>query len=148
MYKRILVPIDGSPTAAAGLREAIRLASGNKGTAIRLLHVMNPLPVMSGMEAVITDQLLDSLEAFGRKILKNAVAQAARAGIRAQTVFQKRFSGGAADAIVSEARKWKADVIIMGTHGRRGLTRVVMGSDAESVVRTSPVPVLLVRAKR
>lgn len=148
MYQRILVPIDGSPTAAAGLREAIRLASGNKGAAIRLLHVMNPLPIMSGMEAVITDQLLDNLEAFGQKILKNAGAQAARAGIRAQTVFQKRFSGGAADAIVSEARKWKADVIIMGTHGRRGLTRVVMGSDAESVVRTSPVPVLLVRVKR
>ena len=55
MYKRILVPIDGSRTAAAGLREAIRLASGAAGTTIRLLHVMDPLPAVQGMEAIITD---------------------------------------------------------------------------------------------
>jgi len=146
VYKKILVPVDGSRTAEAGLREAIRLASGNKGASIRLLHVMNPLPALQGMEAAITQQVLDNLEAFGRKVLRNSAALAARKGIRAQTVFQQRYQGGAADAIVAEARKCRADVIVMGTHGRRGLTRVVMGSDAESVVRASPAPVLLVKA--
>ena len=148
MYKRILVPVDGSQTAAAGLREAIRLVSGSKGATIRLLHVLNPLPALQGMEVAITQQVFDSLEAYGRKILRNAAALVERQGIRAQTVFLERYQGGAADAIVAEAKKCKADVIIMGTHGRRGLTRVVMGSDAESVVRMAPVPVLLVKAVR
>jgi nucleotide-binding universal stress UspA family protein len=52
-----------------------------------------------------------------------------------------------ADAIVAQAKKWKADVIVIGTHGREGLARVVLGSDAELVVRESPVPVLLVRGR-
>jgi len=148
MYRKILVPVDGSQTAAAGLREAIRLISGNKGATIRLLHVMNPLPALQGMEVAITQQVFDNLEAFGRKVLRNSAALAERQGVRAQTVFLERYQGGAADAIVGEAKKCKADVIVMGTHGRRGLTRVVMGSDAESVVRTAPVPVLLVKAAR
>jgi nucleotide-binding universal stress UspA family protein len=55
------------------------------------------------------------------------------------------FGGRAADAIVEEAGKWKADVIVLGTHGRRGLRRALLGSDAEEVVRNASVPVLLVR---
>jgi nucleotide-binding universal stress UspA family protein len=51
-----------------------------------------------------------------------------------------------AELIIKQAKKWRADVIVLGTHGRRGLARVLMGSDAEIVVRESPVPVLLVRA--
>jgi nucleotide-binding universal stress UspA family protein len=51
-----------------------------------------------------------------------------------------------ADLIVKQAKKWGADVIVLGTHGRRGLTRVVMGSDAETVLRETPLPVLLVRS--
>ena len=57
------------------------------------------------------------------------------------------FGGRAAEFIVAQAKKWGADLIVLGTHGRRGVKRLVMGSDAEQVVRTSPVPVLLVRAK-
>lgn len=148
MHKKVLVPVDGSRTSEAGLREAIRLVAGSKGATIRLIHVMNPLPAMQGMEGLVTQQILDNLEGFGRKVLKNAAALVERKGLRAQTVFLERLQGNAADAIVAEAKKCKADVIVMGTHGRRGLTRVVMGSDAESVVRTAPVPVLLVKAAR
>jgi nucleotide-binding universal stress UspA family protein len=50
------------------------------------------------------------------------------------------------DVIVDEAKKWRADLIVMGTHGRRGMTRMLLGSDAEGVLRNTPVPVLLVRA--
>jgi nucleotide-binding universal stress UspA family protein len=57
------------------------------------------------------------------------------------------MAGPAAEAILRDARKWGADLIVMGTHGRRGLRRVVLGSDAEQVVRMSKVPVLLVRAR-
>jgi nucleotide-binding universal stress UspA family protein len=62
------------------------------------------------------------------------------------SVLLESAAGPAADAIVRQARKWKADVIVLGTHGRRGVRRMLMGSDAEQVVRSSPVPVMLVRS--
>lgn len=145
-YKRILVPIDGSRAAEAGLREAMKLASGSRGATIRLLHVLEPLPALQGMEVIITDTLLDNMTSFGEKILHNARAMVESHGIRAETVFRKKPLQRAADGITAEIRKWKADVVVMGTHGRRGLSRVVLGSDAETVVRMSNVPVVLVRA--
>jgi nucleotide-binding universal stress UspA family protein len=57
------------------------------------------------------------------------------------------FGGRAADFIVEQANKWRADLIVLGTHGRRGVKRLVMGSDAEQVIRTARVPVLLVKSK-
>jgi nucleotide-binding universal stress UspA family protein len=54
--------------------------------------------------------------------------------------------GRAADLILEDAKKWSADLIVMGTHGRRGVRRLVLGSDAEQILRLSPVPVLMVRA--
>jgi nucleotide-binding universal stress UspA family protein len=71
---------------------------------------------------------------------------AERAGIKPTLAMRETIGGPAADAIVREARKQGADLIVLGTHGRRGVRRLVLGSDAEQVVRTSRVPVLLVRA--
>jgi nucleotide-binding universal stress UspA family protein len=146
MYKRILVPVDGSPAAAAGLREAIKLASARPDSTIRLLHVLEPLPALQGMEVIITGALLRNMTAFGEKVLRDARALVERHGIRAETVFQKRAQKRAADGIVREARRWKADAVVMGTHGRRGFSRAVLGSDADMVVRDITVPVVLVRA--
>jgi nucleotide-binding universal stress UspA family protein len=146
MYKRILVPVDGSRTAEAGLREAIKLASGSRNSTIRLLHVLDLLPALQGMEVIATDALLRNMTQFGEKVLKQAKTLVEQSGIRAETVFHRGSQRQAADGIAREARKWKADAIIMGTHGRRGIGRLVMGSDAESVVRESRVPVLLVKA--
>ena len=146
MYRKILVPIDGSRTSAAGLREAIRLASGNGQAKICLLHVMDPLPAMQGMEVMITDPLIENMEAFGKKVLSNAKTVVQRHGIGVETVFQRQALGRTSDAIVRQARKWRADAIVMGTHGRRGVSRIVLGSDAEGVARSSSVPVLLVRS--
>jgi nucleotide-binding universal stress UspA family protein len=146
MYKRILVPVDGSPAAAAGLREAIKLASARPDSTIRLLHVLEPLPALQGMEVIITGTLLRNMTAFGEKVLKDARALVERHGIRAEAVFQKRSQKRAADGIVREARRWKADAVVMGTHGRRGISRAVLGSDADMVVRDVAVPVVLVRA--
>jgi nucleotide-binding universal stress UspA family protein len=147
MYKRILVPIDGSPTAEAGLREAIKLASGHPDSTIRLLHVLEPLPALQGMEVIAIDPMLENMTAFGQKILKNAKAHVESNGIRAETSFQKASLRRAADGIEQEAAKWRADLIVMGTHGRRGIDRLVMGSDAESVLRVSSVPVLMAKAR-
>jgi nucleotide-binding universal stress UspA family protein len=146
MYKRILVPIDGSVAADAGVREAIKLASARRGAIIRLVHVLEPLPALQGAEKVVTGPLLKNMIAFGEEILRNAKALVERHGVRAETVFQRRSQNRAAEGIEREARSWEPDVIVMGTNGQRGLSRAVLGSDAETVARSVTVPILLVRA--
>jgi nucleotide-binding universal stress UspA family protein len=111
MYKRILVPVDGSPAAEAGLREAIRLASGHPDSTIRLLHVLEPMPALQGMGVIASGPLLKNMTAFGQKILKNAKALVERNGIRAETVFQRHSQRRAADGIGREAAKSRADLI-------------------------------------
>jgi len=147
MYKRILVPIDGSTAADAGVREAIKLATGHRDSTIRLLHVLEPLPALQGTEVIISGALLKNMTAFGEKILKDAKGLVEQNGIRAETAFQRRSQKRAADGIELEARRWKADAIVMGTNGQRGLSRAVLGSDAELVARAADVPVVLVRAQ-
>jgi nucleotide-binding universal stress UspA family protein len=146
MYQRILVPVDGSRTATCGLREAIRLAKGHD-TTLRLLHVIDRLPLLQGMEPpVIIEELLRSAERAGHAVLEAGAALAAKHSVQAQTIMRKPPRGRVADTILDEARKWKAGLIVMGTHGRRGVRHLLLGSDAESVVRAARAPVLLVRS--
>ncbi len=142
MYDRILVPIDGSPTATLGLREAIRIARSHKSQ-IRLVHVVNEAePVRGGVYAA---DLKVTLRADGEAALKEAQELVRREGLDAETIMLSGVGGQAGDFIVEHAKTWAADLIVIGTHGRRGLRRLVLGSDAEYVVRMTPVPVLLVR---
>jgi nucleotide-binding universal stress UspA family protein len=89
--------------------------------------------------------LLPALVDSGRQVLAKAKSLVDKAGARADTSLIEQFGGRASDSILAEAEKWKADLIVLGTHGRRGLRRALLGSDAEEVVRNSKVPVLLVR---
>jgi len=148
-YRRILVPVDGSRASNLGLREAIRLAKGQRAR-LQLVHVADQHYVlMSGMEVgVRIDELMESIEQAGRRVLRDAEAVVKRNRLSCSSVLLETMTGPAADPIVRQARKWRADLIVIGTHGRRGLKRVVMGSDAEQIVRTSPVPVMLVRSKK
>jgi nucleotide-binding universal stress UspA family protein len=148
MFKRILVPVDGSKTSMLGLREAVKLATEDKAR-LRLVHVVDELVVTSSPDAAafINADLIGLLREGGRKILAKAVAQVQKLGVQPESVLIEAFGAGAADKIVAEAKKWKADVIVLGTHGRRGLRRVLMGSDAEQVIRSTSVPVLLIRDK-
>ena len=148
MFRKILVPVDGSASASRGLKEAIRLAK-ERNAVIMLLHVVDETPLLQTASveggAYFFDELLKGLVADGRKLLEKATATAKAAGLRVKPLLLEDIGRPVADVIVSQAKKLRADLIVIGTHGRRGLTRVVMGSDAESVVRQSPVPVMLVR---
>ena len=147
-YRRILVPVDGSKPSNLGLREAIRLARGQNAT-LHLVHVVDQHQVlMSAAEVgVPLEPLMDSLRQGGRRVLRNAKALVERHRMKCSTAILETMTGPASDLIVRQAKKWRADLIVIGTHGRRGMSRLVMGSDAEQIVRTSPVPVMLVRAK-
>jgi nucleotide-binding universal stress UspA family protein len=150
MYRRILVPIDGSATSTAGLDEATRLAK-NQRAKLRLVHVVDEYVAyqsydMSGSALYYAGDMIDSLRESGRKLIDKAAARVRTHGIKAEAAIFENVAGRVADFIIDEARKWRADLIVMGTHGRRGVNRLVLGSDAEIVVRTAPVPVLLVKS--
>jgi nucleotide-binding universal stress UspA family protein len=143
-YKRILVPVDGSPTSAKGLKAAIRLARENRAR-LCLLHVAEEYAAFATLDVgANVVPMIDAIKAGARKTLARIERGARAAGVRVETALVEDFGGRVADAIVRQARRWRADLIVMGTHGRRGVKRVLVGSDAEVVVRYSPVPVLLV----
>ncbi len=149
MFKRILVPVDGSYTSNRGLQRAIRLARSGRA-ALCVLHVVDERTVVQSgyieVSAAVWDQMIKSLRDGGRRVLAKAEAAARKQGVRVKPVLLENVARRVSDIILDTARKWRADVIVMGTHGRRGITRMVLGSDAEGVVRGASVPVLLVRA--
>jgi nucleotide-binding universal stress UspA family protein len=146
-YRRILVAVDGSPTSMKGLREALRIAKDDRAQLV-LLHVVNEFYAFAPLDGFVAPgvDLVPSLREGGRRTLEKAKALADKAGVRAKTILRETLGGPAADTIVREARRQRADLVVLGTHGRRGLRRMVLGSDAEQVVRSASVPVLLVRA--
>jgi nucleotide-binding universal stress UspA family protein len=145
MYGRILVPVDGSQASAAGLREAIKIAK-NQGSEIRLVHIVDTIVLDCGYCAgVYTSDAVEILRKFGREILDGAEMEIRREGLKTDSVLLETVAEPAADLILAQAKSWSADLIVMGTHGRRGLARIAMGSNAEAVVRACSVPVLLVR---
>jgi len=145
VYRKILVPIDGSPTSNCGLAEAIRLAK-DQGATLRLVHVLDELILGPGAESVVyLGNTVDLLREAGERIVAKAEALVQESGMESESVVLEIMGGRAADSIVAEASAWGADLIVLGTHGRRGARRLVMGSDAEEIVRTASVPVLLVR---
>ncbi|HET7764231.1 MAG TPA: universal stress protein [Burkholderiales bacterium] len=148
VYKRILVPVDGSPTSMSGLSEALRLAKNQKAR-VRLVHIVDEVPIFSSAEGGLNiEPVIESLKSGGKRILERAAKQAASRGVRPETELFENATSRVADVLIARARRWRADLIVMGTHGRRGVNRLMLGSDAELVVRNSPVPVLLVRAAR
>ncbi|HKQ14334.1 MAG TPA: universal stress protein [Steroidobacteraceae bacterium] len=146
MYERILVAVDGSATALRGLDEAIKVAKSTGGQ-LMLVHIVNDIVVTADyVPSVYYERLVQSLRESGAKLLEEAAAIARRAGVSSEQRLLDTAGTRVADEIVKQAKAWPADLIVMGTHGRRGVERLVMGSDAELVLRASTVPVLLVRA--
>ena len=145
MYQRILVPLDGSATSERGLREAIKLASGQQAT-LFFLHVVDDFRMLVEMTSVRSyDEMLKGLRHYGLEILAKARRAAEEAGVHRESLLREVTNERVAQVIVEQAKQHGCDLIVMGTHGRRGFNRIAMGSEAEQVARTSTVPVLLVR---
>jgi nucleotide-binding universal stress UspA family protein len=145
MYRRILVPVDGSAAASQGLDEAIELASNLKAR-LRLVHVVEPfvmMPAEAMAGAVI--ELAEGIRQAGSDLLQECQQKVAKAGVEVDHALIEAMGRSAGECAVTEAKEVNADLIVCGTHGRRGVRRLLMGSDAEYIVRRAPVPVLLVR---
>jgi nucleotide-binding universal stress UspA family protein len=151
MYSRILVAVDGSDTAKLALDHALQLAREQRAR-LRIVHALESvhfLVSLAGGYPFDASALLDSMREDGKQALDHAQAQASSAGVEAESAL---IEGEApmdrtATIIVQDALRWDADLIVIGTHGRRGFDRVVLGSVAEALVRIAHVPVLLVRAR-
>lgn len=147
MYQRILVPIDGSTTSGRALQEAIKVAAGK--AQLRLVYVIEeayPLDA-EGLAFIDYAALLEALRKTGERALAQAAEKVRKSGVTAETALLEAKGDRAAKVIDSDALKWQADLIVIGTHGRTGLSRLLLGSVAEGVVRGASVPVLLVRAE-
>jgi nucleotide-binding universal stress UspA family protein len=112
---------------------------------VRFVHVVNELIIANDFLAINYGELVDRLRDDGQKILDAAAARARAKGVASESDLIETIGGQAAREILNVSRKWGADLIVMGTHGRRGIRRLALGSDAEVVLRNSGVPVLLVR---
>jgi len=145
MYGNILVPIDGSETARRGLNEAVSLAK-SLGSRIRVIHVINDAELSPYTVGSTYPLIIRQVHDYGTSLLHDAEETVRRAGIDVDTRLFEGSGISAGEQILNTAAGWPADLIVCGTHGRRGIRRLLMGSDAEYVVRQSPVPVLLVRA--
>lgn len=146
MYRHILVPIDGSNVSQLGLERAIEIARLS-GAQIRVLHVLDELVFATGYESgkTYSRDVLPHLRREAERLLGEASAQVVAAGVVADSVVMECFARRTADVILDAAQAWPADLIVIGTHGRRGPSRWFLGSDAEEVLRGATVPVLLVR---
>ena len=143
-YRRILAAVDGSNAGTAGLREALRLAK-SEGAELNIVHVVNEAMPYTPLAGAPPINFIEILQEAGRRVLEHARGEAQAAGVPATTLLIESAERSAAHGILEEARKHQVDLIVLGTHGRRGLRRLVLGSDAELVVRSAPAPVLLVR---
>ncbi len=143
MYKRLFVADDGSDTGAAALNEAIGLAK-SEGSELHIVFVAY-YPKTFGHPIVNLAAVEEALEDEGRTVIERAAAKAQAAGVTASTALVAAAREPIAATLLAEATKWQADLIVMGTHGRRGFGRAVLGSVAETLLRTTTLPVLLVR---
>ncbi|HEX7404230.1 MAG TPA: universal stress protein [Usitatibacter sp.] len=147
MYKKIFVPIDGSPTAARGLDEAIKVAQLT-GASLRLIHVIELLNFTTCIEPVgiYASDAIAVMTKAGADVLERGKFHAAAKGIAVETALLDNLTLRVSEQVIDQAKTWNAELIVIGTHGRRGVGRLMLGSDAEEIVRKAPVPVLLVRA--
>jgi nucleotide-binding universal stress UspA family protein len=147
MYKRILIAVDGSDTSDRALQEAINLAKDQQAM-LSIVYAVDEVSLSADTEFVDPAMISNAWVEAGREILNKASNLAVAASVQAQTrlIELDHFGMRIADAIVEEAKAWSADIIVVGTHGRTGLSHLLLGSVAEDIVRASRLPVLLVHS--
>ena len=147
MYGRILVAIDESETSDLALREATSLAKDQKA-ALRIVHVIDISPAYLTVDTPYPFVEYEKvMQEAGQQLLANRVAKAHAAGVEVDsrlvtiTMYGERIY----DVIEEQSKQWSADLIVIGTHGRRGISRLLLGSVAEALARISSRPLLLIR---
>jgi nucleotide-binding universal stress UspA family protein len=148
MYSRIFVAIDNSSTAQKALNEAIEL-SAKLGAGLCIGTALDEAPVTQhgmGLGSYIdVDKIKQEMRDNGNALLEAATAKAKVAGVDAYCILIESDKKRLSEMIIDAAAQWNADLIVMGTHGRRGFERLLVGSVAEHMIRSATTTLLLVR---
>ncbi len=144
MYQRILVPIDGSATSERALDEAIKFAQ-QQNSRIELVHVLEDIWYFDNENYLNYAELVQTMRYSGEKILAQAQNKFLQAGVMVDIRLLEAQGERVANVIINEAKNSLADLIIIGTHGRSGFNRMLLGSIAEGVMRMAHIPILLIR---
>lgn len=144
MYQRILVPIDGSATSDCALVEAIKLARQHAAQ-VELVNVYEDILYWVDENYINYAELQETIRLNAEKLLTKAQAEVIQAGIPVEAKLIEAKNNRIENVIIEEAKRWQAELIVIGTHGRSGFTRLMLGSVAEGVVRSASIPVLLIR---
>ena len=144
MFNNILVALDGSECSHKALDMAVRLAKeqGARCTVCTVVDVVRAAASMTFATGDIVNEWIATLNKDARQIESEAIAKYAASGVAIET---KVLEGNPSSALLDVAKNKKADLIVMGSHGRTGLKRLWLGSIAESVVREATIPILIVR---
>ena len=141
MYDRILVPTDGSECADRAVEHALDIA-GQYDAELHVLSVVDSRDVSHSAPAISPDQVEQTLRDRAESVVEEVADRAEAAGVDAVTAVEPGIPD---DVVVEYAEDEDCDLIVMGTHGRTGLERYLLGSVTERTVRRSSVPVLTVR---
>jgi len=146
MYKKILVAVDGSETSKLALAEAVRLAKAFHGT-VRAVYIVDSPAMLFDVGYYDPSELRKSFIQAGTTLLEETAAALTKEGVTQETALVETEGVGedVAAALQRDAAKWGAEVVVVGTHGRRGLAHAMLGSVAEKFIRVATTPVLLVR---
>ena len=144
--QQLLVPVDGSQTSVKALEAAIELARLTRAR-LRLLYVIDALDYANGFETARAyyEETLPLMHTDGERLLAQMRSLAEAKGVVCDSVLLEAGAERLCDVVAEHATQVHADMIVLGSHGRRGLNRVLMGSDAEQIVRHAPVPVLVIK---
>lgn len=146
-YKNIMLALDGSEASFLALREVIKFTKEQK-TNVRLIHVIDASLIYQGGTGFNYLNVIDACRQEGNAIFEKAkkmLASQPQLHVDQHLVELLPFQGRIAEAIVEEAQNWPADLLVVGTHGHRGFSRLFLGSVAENVIRIATMPVLLIR---
>jgi nucleotide-binding universal stress UspA family protein len=143
MFKHILVPVDFSPASELAVEHAAAV-----GGELDLLHVWEP-PALTGPHEIyigmsVSAAMLDAIQKQSRAGLEQLAQSARKKGALIRTVTS--LPGTPYEVIVEEAKRGKYDLVVVGTHSKKGMARMFIGSVAERVVRYAPCPVLVARS--
>ena len=146
MFQRILVPVDGSEASNEALQTAISMAAQGAGQ-LRLVHVLDHTTYLTGYDPLggSSGQLFGAVRDSGLDVLQQGTSLAQARGLQVDATLVERLGSRLGDAVAEEATACGADLIVLGTHGRSGPSRLLLGSGAEQIIRLAPVPVLVVR---
>jgi nucleotide-binding universal stress UspA family protein len=144
MYKRILVPTDGSDITVKAVRAAVGLAKLS-GAQLRTISVKEPFPysAISEMQPVPPQEFYDAQERIAASRVKAVQDEASAAGLTCEGHTVEALH--AWEAILDHAKSQQCDLIVMASHGRRGVAALLLGSETQRVLIHSPLPVLVVK---